>query len=124
MENTILTHRELLKNKQKEFWIERKLNFVQLKAWEDNRMNVTENLATVIIGMLKNLFGKIEASAAENETLMQYFSNYIKNINENADQFEKNAKKFLSPLRQTQENSPFGEMLYQVESMDLNYAAN
>ena len=85
MENTILTRREIMKNKQKEFWIERKLNFVQLKVWEDGRMNISDNLANVVIGMLETLFKRIENSASENETLMQYFANYIKNINENAD---------------------------------------
>ena len=85
MENTILTRREIMKNKQKEFWLERKLNFVQLKVWEDGRMNISDNLANVVIGMLETLFKRIENSASENETLMQYFANYIKNINENAD---------------------------------------
>jgi hypothetical protein len=99
MENTILTHREIIKNKQKEFWIERKLNFVKLKTWEAERRKIPDNLATVVIGMLENLFKRLENSSSENETLMQYFANYVKNLNENANLFEKNAKKHLSPLR-------------------------
>jgi len=42
--------------KREEFWVERKLSFVQLKVWEDGRMNVCHNLATVVIGMLGILF--------------------------------------------------------------------
>jgi hypothetical protein len=42
--------------KREEFWVERKLSFVHLKVWEDSRMNVCHNLATVVIGMLGVLF--------------------------------------------------------------------
>ena len=79
--------------------MERKENFVKLKLWEDNRMNVTHNLATVVIGMLGLLLQRIENSATENESFAQYFQSYIKIWNDHSLVIEKNAQKFLTPIR-------------------------
>ena len=49
--------------------------------------------------MLGILFQRIENSATENETFVQYFESYIKIWNDHADTIEKNAKKFLAPVR-------------------------
>ena len=54
-------------------------------------MNVCHNLATVVIGMLGILFQRIENSATENETFVQYFESYIKIWNDHANTIEKNA---------------------------------
>lgn len=110
--------------KREEFWVERKLSFVQLKVWEDGRMNVCHNLATVVIGMLGVLFQRLENSATENETFVQYFESYIKIWNSHSEVVEKNTKKFLSPMRleHQKQNSQFQDFLTQVENMDLVYA--
>ena len=112
--------------KHEEFWRERKENFVKLKVWEDNRCNVTHNLATVIIGMLGILFQRMENSATENETFVQYFESYIKIWNDHSNIIEKNATKFLTPMRLEHERqgSKFKEFLAQVENMDLIYSQN
>ena len=34
------------------FWIDRKQSFVMLKLWEENRIQQTEIIATVVTGML------------------------------------------------------------------------
>ena len=89
-------------------------------------MNVCHNLATVVIGMLGILFQRIENSATENETFVQYFESYIKIWNDHANTIEKNAQKFLSPMRVEHEKqgSQFKDFLTQVENMDLIYAKN
>jgi hypothetical protein len=79
--------------------MERKENFVRLKLWEENRGNITHNLATVVIGMIGVLLQRIENSATENETFAQYFQNYIKIWNDHSIVIEKNAQKFLTPMR-------------------------
>ena len=74
--------------------------------------------------MLGILMQRIENSATENETFVQYFENYIKIWNEHSTSVEKNAQKFLMPMRQEHEKqgSKFHQFLHQVEIMDLQYA--
>ena len=74
-----------------DFWKDRKESFIKLKMWEENRSNVTHQLATLVIGMIGILMQRIENSATENETFVQYFENYIKIWNEHSTTVEKNA---------------------------------
>ena len=106
------------------FWKDRKENFIKLKLWDDNRMNITQNLATLLIGMLGILMQRIENSATENETFVEYFQSYVKIWNDHSLNIEKNAQKFLMPMRieHEKQGSKFKEFMHQVESMDLIYA--
>ena len=84
------------------------------------------SMATVVAGMLGLLMQRIENSAAENETFVAYFDNYIKIWDAHITAIEKNAKKFISPLRveHQQHSSKFAGFLEQVENLDLVYSAN
>lgn len=53
-----------------QFWIDRKEKFVRLKVWEENRLQQTQLIATVVTGMLSLLLQRIENSATENETFV------------------------------------------------------
>lgn len=68
----------------------------------------------------------MENSATENETFVQYFESYIKIWNDHSNIIEKNATKFLTPMRLEHERqgSKFKEFLAQVENMDLIYSQN
>lgn len=67
---------------------------------------------------------RIENSATENETFVQYFESYIKIWNDHSNTIEKNAQKFLKPMREEHEKqaSKFKDFLAHVENMDLIYA--
>ena len=67
--------------------------------------------------MLGLLMQRIENSAIENETFVQYFESYIKIWNEHAAQIEKNAEKFIAPLKQEHERqaSKFVEFIVAIE---------
>ena len=84
------------------------------------------SLATVVAGMLGLLMQRIENSAAENETFVLYFENYIKIWEMHIAAIEKNAKKFIQPLRLEHQThgSKFVSFLEQVENLDLVYSAN
>jgi len=76
--------------------------------------------------MLGQLFQRIENSAAENETFVQYFESYIKIWTDHANTIEKNTKKWLTPIRLEHEKqgSAFKDFLTAVENMDLVYIQN
>lgn len=77
----------------------------------------------MVIGMLGLLLQRIENSATENETFVQYFESYIKIWNDHSIIVEKNAQKFLKPMRLEHEKqgSKFKDFLTQVENMDMVY---
>lgn len=79
-----------------------------------------------MIGMLGILMQRIENSALENETFVEYFQSYIKIWNDHSNSIEKNAQMFLKPLRMEHEKqgSKFKEFMHQVETMDMIYAQN
>ena len=49
--------------------------------------------------MLGQILKRIENSATENEQFVKYFESYIKIWNDHTMQIEKNAKKFLVPMK-------------------------
>ena len=79
-----------------------------------------------MIGMLGILMQRIENSALENETFVEYFQSYIKIWNDHSNSIEKNAQMFLKPMRLEHEKqgSKFKDFMHQVESMDMIYAQN
>ena len=72
-----------------------------------------------MIGMLGILMQRIENSALENETFVEYFQSYIKIWNDHSNSIEKNAQMFLKPMRLEHEKqgSKFKDFMHQVESL-------
>ena len=70
-----------------------------MKLWEEHRHNDIANLGNLLCGIIAKILAKIESSAEESDVFIQFFDAYTKTWESHATEIEKNANKFLGPLR-------------------------
>ena len=102
-------HRETIYQQRLEFWSKKKIGFVNLKSWQEERKNIMALHKKVLESINKTTIEKLKNSARESQKIIQYFLQ-IADQERIYSEMIKRSSTFLAEIKLTYQNNGQGLM--------------